>query len=86
MDSSLQPPAAPAQAANHYQETGALPAAEALPAPSEPAGGGATLYRCRKCRCLVATSHNVVETEQVGGRLGHYGEERDGEGACGGAG
>lgn len=55
------------QAANHYQETGALPAAEALPVPAEPAGGGAALYRCRKCRCLVATSHNVVETEQVRG-------------------
>ena len=24
----------------------------------------ATLYRCRKCRTLVATSHNVVEVEQ----------------------
>ncbi|KAL4420279.1 hypothetical protein ABPG77_005619 [Micractinium sp. CCAP 211/92] len=65
------------QAANHYQETGALPAAEALPAPAEPAGGGATLYRCRKCRCLVATAHNVVETEQGPGAAAFSWRKRD---------
>lgn len=57
------------QAAQRYQEQGCLDAA-ALPQPEEAAVGGAaadaaTLFRCRKCRALVATAHNVVEVEQV---------------------
>lgn len=58
---------APLQAAQHYQETGCLDAA-ALSQPQEAAAGhdGPTAYRCRKCRALVATQHNVLETEQVG--------------------
>ena len=58
------------QAAQQYSETG-VPSldAAALSQPQE-AGDGATLYRCRKCRGLVATQHNIVDTEQVGGRGG----------------
>lgn len=60
------------QAAQQYQQQGFLDAAM-LPQPREAAGslgggeagGGATLYRCRKCRGLVATSDNVLEVEQV---------------------
>lgn len=60
----------PVQAAAQYSATG-LPSLDAasLSQPQEAAAGadGATLYRCRKCRALVATQHNVVETEQVRG-------------------
>jgi hypothetical protein len=52
------------QAGQRYQETGWLDAA-ALSQPQEAAGEGAALYRCRKCRGLVATAHNIVETEQA---------------------
>ncbi|PSC73919.1 Dual specificity phosphatase 12 [Micractinium conductrix] len=65
------------QAAQHYQTTGGLPESSALPAPAEPADGGATLYRCRKCRCLVATSHNVVDTEQGPGAAAFRWHKRD---------
>ncbi|GAB4823746.1 hypothetical protein N2152v2_010792 [Parachlorella kessleri] len=46
-----------------YEETGLLDAAS-LAQPTDAGDNDATLYRCRKCRTLVATSHNVVEVEQ----------------------
>ncbi len=54
-----------------YLDASALPQPQEVSAAGEgsgSSGGGATLYRCRKCRTLVATSHNVVATEQVGSR------------------
>lgn len=58
------------QAAQQYHETGCLDAS-ALSQPQEGGagdgdGGAPRAYRCRKCRALVATQHNVVEAEQVG--------------------
>ncbi|PRW33102.1 Dual specificity phosphatase 12 [Chlorella sorokiniana] len=68
------------QAAAQYSATG-LPAldAAALSQPQEAAAGddGATLYRCRKCRALVATQHNVVETEQGPGASAFSWRKRD---------
>lgn len=65
------------QAAQHYQATGGLPEAAALPVPAEAPGGGAKVYRCRKCRCTVATSHNVVDTEQGAGAAAFRWHKRD---------
>lgn len=36
-----------------------------------------TLYRCRKCRTLVCTAHNVVETEQGAGQSAFSWKKRD---------
>lgn len=86
------PPSSPLQAAQHYHETGQLDAA-ALSAPQEGAAGrdGKTIYRCRKCRGLVATQHNVVETETGPGASAFRWRKRDkqqrqavGEGGGGG--
>ncbi|KAI3431699.1 hypothetical protein D9Q98_004744 [Chlorella vulgaris] len=72
------------QAAQQYQQQGFLDAAM-LPQPREAAGspgsgevgGGATLYRCRKCRGLVATSDNVLEVEQGPGAAAFRWRKRD---------
>jgi HAD superfamily hydrolase (TIGR01509 family) len=53
------------QAAVKFQATGELDAA-ALAAPTAAGAGGATLYRCRKCRTLLATSDNILDTEAGG--------------------
>lgn len=79
-------------AAQQYHETGTIDTS-ALAQPVEPAlhgaggisAGGSTttvapqpvLYRCRKCRCLVATAHNVVETEDGPGAAGFSWRKRD---------
>eukprot|EP00887_Chlorella_sp_A99_P000566 scaffold17.g566.t1 len=86
-----------AQAARQYEQSGTLDAA-ALARPQEPgaaaAGGEPTppppaVYRCRKCRGLVATTHNVVETEEGPGAAGFAWHKRDkaqrGGGGGGGA-
>jgi dual specificity phosphatase 12 len=40
-------------------------------------GAQVTIYRCRKCRCLVATAHNVVETEEGAGEEAFAWRKRD---------
>ncbi|KAH7625022.1 hypothetical protein Ndes2526B_g00398 [Nannochloris sp. 'desiccata'] len=59
------------QAAVQYHNTGTVDAA-ALNMPSIGDGKGqATLYRCRKCRTLLATSDNILET-QLGGQVAGF--------------
>ena len=54
------------QTAVQYHNTGTLDATT-LSVPSVTDGQGqATLYRCRKCRILLATSDNILETEAAG--------------------
>lgn len=43
----------------------ALPSADLARADAAAGGTDAMVYRCRKCRCLVATSANVVERESA---------------------
>jgi dual specificity phosphatase 12 len=65
------------QAAVNYHNTGTVDAA-ALNMPSIGDGKGqATLYRCRKCRKLLATSDNVLETEVGGQTAGFAWRKRD---------
>jgi len=65
------------QAAVNYHNTGTVDAA-ALNMPSIGDGTGqATLYRCRKCRTLLATSNNILETEVGGHGAGFAWRKRD---------
>ncbi len=65
------------QAAVHYHNTGTVDAA-ALNMPSIADGKGqATLYRCRKCRKLLATADNILETEVGGQAAGFAWHKRD---------
>lgn len=67
------------QAGREYEESGTIDTA-ALAAPAEPGadgGEGAALYRCRKCRALVATAHNLVEAEEGPGAQAFPWRKRD---------
>lgn len=65
------------QAAVRYHTTGILDASK-LSMPSVDDGQGqATLYRCRKCRSLLATSDNILETETGGQGAGFSWRKRD---------
>lgn len=65
------------QAAVNYHNTGTVDTA-ALNMPSIADGKGqATLYRCRKCRTLLATSDNILETEGEGQGAGFAWRKRD---------
>lgn len=61
------------QVGREWQDSGYIDDARLAPLPedgSAPAGdGGATLYRCRKCRRLVATSRNAIEEADWGGTV-----------------
>jgi dual specificity phosphatase 12 len=71
-----------AQAGHEYEASGTIDTS-ALAQPEEPgsaaSGGGPPplAYRCRKCRCLVATAHNLVETEEGPGATGFAWRKRD---------
>jgi dual specificity phosphatase 12 len=65
------------QAAVHYHNTGTVDTA-ALNMPSLTDGKGqVTLYRCRKCRTLLATAENILETELGGQAAGFAWHKRD---------
>ena len=65
------------QAAVQYQNTGSLDASMlSMPSVAD-SSKGAVLYRCRKCRTLLATTDNVLETETEGDGEGFAWRKRD---------
>jgi dual specificity phosphatase 12 len=63
------------QTAKEYKETGTINESSLLELTTDDTS--ATLYRCRKCRNLVATSGNVVEVEKGAGEVAFSWRKRD---------
>jgi len=63
------------QTAKNYEETGTIDESSLLELTTDDTS--ATLYRCRKCRNIVATSGNVVEVEKGAGEVAFSWRKRD---------